>query len=200
MLLAKIKRQEVGKMKKVMPAGRQGFTLIRTRLRRNLVSVQGFTLIEILVVISIIGVLAALSLTGLGAARKNARDATRKSDLAQYKLALEGYASNNNGVYPFNACDVTAPLVLTCTGDSFNNTGIFGTEADSPLVSEYLPTHIEDPTNVAASRYQYWQGSSGLEYKLTADLETGGVWMLCSNGKAGKFSGAVGATSACDLP
>lgn len=158
---------------------------------------KGFTLIELLVVISIIGILAALTLTGFSAARKNARDTTRKSDLAQYKTALESYSANNNGVYPYNMC----PSATTCTGDSYNDDGIFKAAADSPIVDEYLPSHIEDPASSATSRYRYWQGASnGLEYKLVADLETGGVWMLCSNGKAGKFSGTVTGNSTCNLP
>lgn len=157
---------------------------------------KGFTLIELLVVISIIGILAGLTLTGFAAARKNARDTQRKSDLAQYKAAMEAYAANNNGIYPFNMC----PFGTSCTGNSNGNTGIFGSDANSPIVPEYLPSQIEDPVNSATSRYRYWQGDSGREYKLVADLETGGVWMLCSNGKAGKFSGTASDNSTCNLP
>lgn len=149
---------------------------------------KGFTLIEILVVISIIGVLAALSLTGLGAARKNARDATRKSDLAQYKLALEGYASNNNGIYPTSSYN----------GNSLSaGTGIFGTAG--PIINEYLPTKIDDPTNTATYRYLYYAATDGLTYKLFAPLETGGYWMLCSEGKAGK-NATVTYDYTCNLP
>ncbi len=159
---------------------------------------KGFTLIELLVVISIIGILAALTLTGFSAARKNARDTQRKSDLGQYRVALEAYSSTNGGKYPYNACPAA-----TCTGNSYANSGIFGNAANSPLVPEYLPTHIEDPTNVLLTyNYVYYQdtNTSGLEYKLFAGLETGGYWEICSSGKAGKFSTLPPASSTCDLP
>ncbi len=39
----------------------KGFSLIRTRLRRNLVSVQGFSLIEVMVVLTVFSVLAIIS-------------------------------------------------------------------------------------------------------------------------------------------
>lgn len=156
---------------------------------------KGFTLIELLIVMSIIGILAALTLAGFGAARKNARDTQRKSDLAQYKVALEAYASNNNGLYPFNVC----PSPAACSGTSEANSGIFQDATNSPIVNEYLDSHIEDPIDSTAYRYRYWQGSNGREYKLAADLETGGSWVLCSNGKAGLFSGTVTTNSTCDL-
>ena len=49
---------------------RKGLTLIRTRLRRNLVNIHGFTLIELLVSISIIAILISLSVFGLQGARE----------------------------------------------------------------------------------------------------------------------------------
>lgn len=50
---------------------------------------KAFTLIELLVVIAIIGILAGLIILGFNSVRKKARDAQRKSDLAQILTMLE---------------------------------------------------------------------------------------------------------------
>ncbi len=52
---------------------------------------NGFTMIEILVVITIIGILATLILTNFGPSRAKARDVQRKTDLNQIKTALALY-------------------------------------------------------------------------------------------------------------
>lgn len=57
---------------------------------------RGFTLIEILVVVAIIGILATIILASIDQARKNSRDKVRMSDLEQAKAALQIYATANN--------------------------------------------------------------------------------------------------------
>lgn len=53
---------------------------------------KGFSLIELLVVISIIGVLATIIIGGISNARQSARDARRKADLQQIGTALQMWA------------------------------------------------------------------------------------------------------------
>lgn len=57
---------------------------------------SGFTLIEILIVVVIIGILASAALLIYGNSRVSARDARRKADLATFKAALESYYAKNN--------------------------------------------------------------------------------------------------------
>jgi type II secretion system protein G len=60
---------------------------------------QGFSLVELLVVISIIGILSTLVVANLNSARERARDAQRKSDLRNIQTALRLYY-NDVGRYP----------------------------------------------------------------------------------------------------
>ena len=60
---------------------------------------KGFTLIELMVVVAIMGLLAALAVISLNNARERARDARRISDIKQIQTALEMYYLDNHG-YP----------------------------------------------------------------------------------------------------
>lgn len=62
---------------------------------------KGFSLIELLVVISIIGVLAGVLLMNFVGVRERAADTKRKNDLVQLKKALRLYY-NDNQAYPSN--------------------------------------------------------------------------------------------------
>lgn len=60
---------------------------------------QGFTLVELLVTISIIGLLASITMLSVGNVRQVARDSKRLADIKQLQTALEFYFNQTNG-YP----------------------------------------------------------------------------------------------------
>lgn len=57
---------------------------------------KGFTLVEMLIVVAIIGLLSSTVLLTIGPSRQRARDARRIADLRQIQGALENYNSSNN--------------------------------------------------------------------------------------------------------
>jgi len=66
--------------------------------------IRGFTLIEILIVIAIIGILVGIVLVAFGGARASARDAVRMSDLRTLEKMLEMYKIEEER-YPFSTAD-----------------------------------------------------------------------------------------------
>jgi len=75
-------------------------------------SKRAFTLIELLAVIAIIGVLAALLVPTLVSGQRQARKTACLSNLHQVGLAIVAYSSDNNGAIPFGpkAGAFTSPL------------------------------------------------------------------------------------------
>lgn len=142
---------------------------------------SGFTLIEMLVVISLIGILAALALVSFGASQKQARDTTRKSDLRQYQTSLEMYGNLASGLFPSRTTAVSAYSTLcsdlnirlepdiSCSEDPKN-------ASDSTLTYNY----ISDGTSgtASATKYVLW---GKIENSATTKY-----WIVCSNGKTGE--------------
>ena len=119
---------------------------------KHLKSTRGFTLIEMLIVITIIAVLASMILVGMGGARVRARDTRRIADLHNVQNGLELYFSTN-GHYP--------------AADSW-------TALETDLQSVGIKHIPDDP--LKSQHYQYGHNGSGddtTDYVLGAKLEEG---------------------------
>ena len=113
---------------------------------RNLSSREGFTMIEVLVVATIIGVLASIGLVSYQSANKKSRDGKRKADMEQIRSALEIHKSDN-GDYP-------------ATGDL------------AELVPNYMSSIPEPPANSSIASYNAgYTSSDGTTYSICQDLE-----------------------------
>ena len=62
---------------------------------------RAFTLVELLVVMAIIGILAAITMGIYGSAKGKAVDSRLRAELAKIELALENYKAKN-GQYPYS--------------------------------------------------------------------------------------------------
>src|SRR5215210_6095276 len=60
---------------------------------------SGFTLVELLVVMLILGILAAIAIPSFFNQRDKGNDAQSKADVRTVQTALETYSTDNNGVY-----------------------------------------------------------------------------------------------------
>jgi prepilin-type N-terminal cleavage/methylation domain-containing protein len=113
---------------------------------------RGFTLIEILVVIGIIAVLAAVVIVAINPARQfaQARNSQRTSNINSILSALGQNLADNKGV-------TTCPGVGSGTASSTIGSPTAGTVVDlGTCLAPYLPTGIPmDPTNGIAADTKY---------------------------------------------
>jgi general secretion pathway protein G len=79
---------------------------------------NGFTLIELMVVIAIIAILTGIIITGLVASKAKSRDAKRASDLSQIALAVEQYFDR---CYQYPTTIVGDPTLITSASCPTNN-------------------------------------------------------------------------------
>jgi type II secretion system protein G len=69
------------------------------KLRERSQSESGFTLVELLVVMLIIGLLAAIAIPSFFNQREKANDASAKEDAHTAQVAIETFATDNGGSY-----------------------------------------------------------------------------------------------------
>jgi prepilin-type N-terminal cleavage/methylation domain-containing protein len=136
---------------------------------------RGFTIVELLIVIVVIGILAALVITTYNGIQQKARDTERKTDVNALHGQIEAYNAQN-GKYP---------TLANVNDSAFRSTNMKGLDAAA----------LADPKNAATQQvcgapasgcYAYVVAPSGCDngaggdctsYVLTATLEAGGTYV-----------------------
>ncbi len=134
---------------------------------------KGFTLLEVLVVIGIIGILIGLMSSSYSTAQRKARDAKRSSDLKTIQNCLE-QAYSYNSVYSY----VTASTNLPASGSNLTSTVSISCGGTNLATST-------DPINSGTYVYKVVTHPSAAAdtYYITAQLEaaTSGSSVAVSN-------------------
>jgi prepilin-type N-terminal cleavage/methylation domain-containing protein len=84
--------------------------VLRESIRKHYAGEGGFTLVELLVVIVVLGVLAAIVVFSVGGVNNKSKSAACNSDVATVQTAEETYYAQNNS-YTTMAALVTAKLL-----------------------------------------------------------------------------------------
>lgn len=104
---------------------------------------RGFTIIELIVAITIIAILASITLVTYNGAQGRARDSSRRTDIANIVKALELYYEDN-GQYPNTG---TSGSMIN---GSWYNSGDSSWTAFTSMMSSYMDKVPTDPTNTTS--------------------------------------------------
>ena len=123
---------------------------------------KGFSLVELLIVMAIMGVLSIVAVSSFTSTQRQARDARRKSDLVQVSKAVELYY-NDYGVYPNDSNGKIAGC---------GNNGTTACEWNAPFEDANTVYMQKLPTEKTSGHaYIYVASADQLKFQLFARLE-----------------------------
>ena len=116
----------------------------------------GFTIVELLIVIVVIAILAAITIVAYNGIQQRARDSQRQNDIKTIAKALEMYYLDN-GQYPHANGSTTITTNWSTTADSSWQS------LASYLVPKYISSMPSDPTSTSGANVTS-STSSGYDY------------------------------------
>ncbi|MBM2820418.1 MAG: hypothetical protein HW405_178 [Candidatus Berkelbacteria bacterium] len=161
---------------------------------------KSFTLIEMLVVVSIIAILATIVIVAVQRSSLNARDGRREADVKSIQTALEQYANAHYGNYPLAPCfyfngrayDISETHSKACDSQSPPVGAVRVADALKPYLDPIPKDPILNPNETSAKGKYVYVSTTGREYGIQIYIED--TDSFCAVGPEG-----TGWTTPCDF-
>lgn len=159
-------------------------------------SCRGFTLLELLTVVAVIGILAALIFPSIGAARKSANRAKTKVQFNQWAAAIESFRSEY-GYYPaFDSTNlVNGGAITTLSGDHLFHDLLAGKKRDGSAASSSTTTAAGTQNRKRLSFYsfgdsEFTDAAASFPYLIKNAFDNLSIAVLVDKNLDGKIDGS----------
>lgn len=123
---------------------------------------NGFTIVELLIVIVVIGILAAISLVAYTGVKERGTYAKMRTELSSLNKAIQLYYADN-GSYPITPAGASGQV---CSGNWCGWLHSTGDDFIPGLSPKYISTTPQLPSSYANSDTYLYRSPAGTDYKL----------------------------------
>lgn len=145
---------------------------------KNIKREDGFTIIEVLIVLAIAGLIMLIVFLAVPALQRNARNTSRKSDAASLASALSEYINNNDGQLPASCTGAACAFVSNWKPGYYTAANVTYTDNTAGGATLGDPGDANAKINIAsymtcAGTAATSTGASSRSVAIVYDVETG---------------------------